>query len=229
MAWVAKRLSEVVRVTGEPIQYRLVGSDPAETRTKDALRDLFSGDGTIYLITGFFTYNGYRAIRDDIVAFLRRSRSNHLVVVVGPSSDQFSARIARDLWRVDENDQVAIHKSPRGLHAKLYLRTGPAPRVILGSANLTQVGFEYNTELGVDVRSTTPGHPEIEAFVTWAEHLVSDSPPLRNRDLYFPVQFANAVRNWTNKGRLLPRRYVLQRIAPVIVLVVGLGLLFRLV
>lgn len=200
--------------------YRLLDSNDTGRQIGQALTDLFGGDGTIYLIVGFFTYNGYRAFRSDVISFLERDPDNRLTLVVGPSSDQFSPKIAADLERIDEHGQVEIYKYRQGLHAKLYLRDGPEPMVILGSANLTQVAFRYNLELGIEISGGHSSHPHIEPFVDWAEELVAGAAPMGRLDLLVPVQIWNSLVNWTNKGRLLPAPYLAKRIAPILVLMI---------
>ena len=201
----------------------LLGTDDSDLQFREALADLFTGDGTIYLVSGYFTYLGYRSIRPDIAAFLERSRDNELVVIVGPASDQFSARIAYDLWKLDEYDQVQIYKRSRGLHAKLYLRDGPNPRCIIGSGNITQVAFEYNVELNVDVRRPSSDHPDIEQFLGWLEEMIDAAEPLRRRDILGPMQIASSFVNWSNKARLLPMRNVALRVIPILLLILVLG------
>ncbi|WP_255192557.1 phospholipase D family protein [Natronobeatus ordinarius] len=207
----------------------LLGTDDSDRRFQEALSDLFARDGTVYLVSGYFTYLGYRAIRNDIVSFLERSRDNELVAIVGPASDQFSARIAYDLWKLDDHDQVRLYKQPRGLHAKLYLRDGPEPRCIIGSGNITQVAFEYNVELNVDMRRECSDHPDIRQFLEWVDELVATSTPLRRRDIFGPVQVGSSFVNWSNKARLLPVRNVALRVIPVLLLLMLLAAMFRLV
>jgi phosphatidylserine/phosphatidylglycerophosphate/cardiolipin synthase-like enzyme len=209
--------------------FDLVGTGTTDRTFTDALTDLFSGNGTIYLVTGFFTYNGYRSIRDDIIDFVNRSPQNTLEVVVGPSSDQFSARIAKDLWAIDPTDQISIYKRSRGLHAKLYLRDGPNPYLILTSANLTQVGFHYNIELGMELESHHEHHPQITAFTDWVTTFVANSDPLTKRDIFTPLLIGNSILNWTNKGRLLPRRYVLRKLLPIAILIIALSTVIQLI
>lgn len=201
------------------IESQLLHSYPDGRSVKDALHDLFSGDGTIYLVVGFFTHNGYQAIRSDIKSFLEREETNTLKLVVGPATDQFSPRIAKDLDELDNGDQVKLFGYRRGLHAKLYMRDGPDPHVILTSANLTRVGFDYNLELGIEFFSSNADHPQIAAFREWLGDVIDRSQPIRRRDLFLSVQFMNTFINWTNKARLLPRRHIAKRIAPVVLLV----------
>ena len=150
-------------------------------------------------------------------------------MIVGPASDQFSSRIAYDLWSLDEHDQVHLYKQSRGLHAKLYVRDGPNPRCIIGSANITQVAFEYNVELGLEMVRDSPNHPDIRPFLEWADELVATSEPLRRRDLFGPVQIGSSFVNWSNKARLLPMRNVALRVIPILLLVFLFSGLFRLV
>lgn len=205
----------------------LLGTNDSDRRFPEALADLFAGDGTVYLVSGYFTYHGYLAIRDDIVSFLERSRDNELVAVVGPASDQFSARIAHDLWALDDHGQVHLYKQPRGLHAKLYVRDGPNPRCIVGSANITQVAFEYNIELSVELTRESSEHPDLKQFLSWADELVAASEPLRRRDVIAPVQIGSSFVNWSNKARLLPTRNVALRVLPILLLLVLLAGAFR--
>lgn len=206
-----------------------LSSNDDDRGTKEALADLFAGDGTVYIVSGYFTYQGYLAIRDDVVSFLERSRENELVVVVGPASDQFSSRIAYDLWKLDDHDQVELYKRSRGLHAKLYVRDGPEPRCIVSSANITKVAFEYNVELGVEMTRERSDHPDVRQYLDWAEDLVASSEPLRRRDVLGPVQVGSAVANWSNKAWLLPTRNVALRVIPVLLLLVFLSVTFRFV
>lgn len=183
----------------------LVGTTLADHRTEDAVRHLFEDDGTIYLVTGFFTANAYRSLRGDIRSFLDRSAGNELVVVIGSGADQFSTGIARDLWQLETAGRVRIYRYPRGfLHAKLYVRTGPSPVVIIGSANLTRVAFEQNLEVGAVLRGTDPDDALVRPFIDWVEEVVAICRPLRRRDLALPVRLMTTVRNWSKKGRLLP-------------------------
>jgi hypothetical protein len=212
---------------------QLVDTDSSDIRFREALSDLFADDGTVYIVSGYFTYQGYRAIREDIISFLERSRENKLIAVVSPAADQFSPQIAHDLWEIDDNEQVQIYKQPRGLHAKLYIRDGPNPTCILGSANITQVAFKYNTEINVKITRDSIDHPDLKQFHDWMVELVEESEPLRRRDLIALFQVSDTVVNWSNKARYLPKRNVALRAGPVLLvifLVSGLfSLLFRLV
>jgi hypothetical protein len=199
---------------------RLLDTDSSEVSFKEALSGLFDGDGTVYLVSGYFTYQGYDAIRDDIASFLERSEDNELIVVVSPASDQFSPRIANDLWGMDDDDQVRIYKQPRGLHAKLYIRDGPNPTCILGSANITQIAFKYNTEINVQITRDDIEHPDLKQFRDWMVELVESSEPLRRRDLFAPLQVTGSVANWSNKARYLPKRNVALRAVPVILFII---------
>ncbi|ARS89147.1 phospholipase D family protein [Natrarchaeobaculum aegyptiacum] len=214
-------------VIAEP-SVRLLDTDHSDIRFQEALADLFAEDGTIYIVSGYFTYQGYLAIRDDIVSFLERSRDNELITVVSPASDQFSPRIAHDLWSLDEHDQVQIYKQPRGLHAKLYIREGPNPTCLIGSANITQVAFRYNIEINVEITRESIDHPDLQPFHEWILELVETSDPLRRRDLLPPYQVGGSVANWSNKARYLPKRNVALRAIPVLLLLVFFSGMFSL-
>ncbi|MDZ7731464.1 MAG: phospholipase D family protein [Natrialbaceae archaeon] len=205
----------------------LLGTRNTDRTAQAAIADLLAGDGTVYLISGYFTYQGYRTIRPHIVEFLERSRENELIVIVGPASDQFSARIAYDLWSLNDHDQISLLKQRRGLHAKLYLRDGNDAHCIIGSANITQVAFKYNIELGLEFNRDSIDHPDIAPFHDWAETMVEQSRPLRRRDLLVPAQVGSSFLNWSNKARLLPVRNVAIRVMPILLALVVLATLFR--
>ncbi|AFZ73607.1 phospholipase D family protein [Natronobacterium gregoryi] len=203
----------------------LVNNRWGDRTVDEQLRTLFEGDGTIYLVTGFFTYNAYHTLRPDIEAFLSRSTENELVIVVGPTADQFSATIARDLWQLDSGEQVHLYKYPDGfLHAKLYVRTGEHPAVVVGSANLTQVAFEQNLELSAYVEGDGPDDARIEPFADWIDDLLEVCKPVRRRDLFKPVMLSKTLVNWTKKGKLLPSRAVLAHRISYVALAFLLGL-----
>lgn len=214
--------------TTEP-RVQLIDTDSSDIRFEEALSGLFAENGTVYLVSGYFTYQGYHAIRDDIVSFLERSRQNELIAVVGPAADQFSPRIAHDLWNLDDNDQVHLYKQPRGLHAKLYFRDGPNPTCILGSANITQVAFKYNTEVNVRITHDTIDHPYLKQFHDWVVELVEESAPLRRRDLLAPYQVGGSAVNWSNKAQYLPKQNVALRVTPILLLLFILSGVFSLI
>lgn len=199
---------------------RILDTDSSDIRFQESLSKLFSEDGTVYVVSGYFTYQGYLEIRDDIVSFLERSPENEFVAVVSPSSDQFSPRIAYDLWNLGHDGQVHLYKQSRGLHAKLYIRDGDEPMCILGSANITQIAFKYNTEVNVEITRDNIDHPDLKQFHEWMLELVEDSDPLRRRDLLPPFQVGGSVANWSNKARHLPNRNVALRAVPVLLLLI---------
>lgn len=194
--------------------YEIVGTHIPDRGVKDAIRGLFAEDGTVYLISGFFTVNAYQALRPDIVSFLDRSPDNALVLVVGSGMDQFSADIANDLWNLDTSGSIRIYRYPHGfLHAKLYLRIGATPMAIVGSINLTRVAFEQNLELGVLIRGESVDDPRITPLVNWVNELLEECVALRRRHLLAPLRLMTTLVNWVNKGRLLPVGYTVRRIS----------------
>lgn len=171
---------------------------------EEEISGLFAEDGTIYLVSGFFTYRAFERLRPEIVQFLSRSADNELVVVIGAGLDQFSPKIAHNLARMERSEQVEVLKYTDGfLHTKLYLRTGENPVAIIGSANLTTVAFTQNTELGLRVR---PDNAAFDEVLQYRDALLDASEPATGRDLFRPVMAYNTLVNWSNKGRLLPFR-----------------------
>lgn len=210
--------------------WKLVDTMLGEHLVEDTIRDLFAGDGTIYLVTGFFTGNAYRLLRDDIADFLERSSENRLVILANPSADQFSKWVIRDLRRIEESDRLQLLKYPHGfLHAKLYVRDGPEPMAIIGSANLTRGAFDYNLELGLVVEGDGPDDPDVGRFVEWVEKVIEYSRPIKRRDLFLPVRMSMTVINWVNKGRLLPVKHVATRLTPILLVLFGALVLWRII
>lgn len=202
-------------------QWQLVDTRPDGPALEAAVRDLFAGDGTIYLVTGFFTEAAYGDLRREIERFLDRSPSNHLEVLVTPSADQIAKAIVRDL-RADFEDQVGLWTYPgRFVHAKLYLRDGPEPVAIIGSANLTRGAFRYNLEVALVVEGDGPDDPAVTPYRDWVTSVLADARPLARRDLATPVRVARMVRNWTAKGRLIPPDQLAGRLRPVAVGLLG--------
>jgi len=187
----------------------------------DIFHRLFAGEGTIYLITGFFTATAYNMLRDDIIAFLERDPDNELVVLVSPAADQISTKVIHDLQKLESSGQIRLRSYPdRFLHAKLYIRDGPEPLAILGSPNLTKVAFEYNLELAFVVEGDGPDDPAIARLVAWAEEFVDACDAVRARDTFTPIRVGHSIRHWSNKARLLPARHVVSRLTPIIILIV---------
>lgn len=207
-------------------EFDLVTNRWGDHSVEAQIRSLFDGDGTIYLITGFFTANAFRVLRPDIESFLARDPTNELVIVITPSADQFTASIAKALERLDGDDRVRLYKYPEGfLHAKLYVRDGPEPAVIIGSANLTRVAFGQNLELNVHIDGRERAD-EIEPFLEWIDALLEVCVPIRRRDLLRPVMVANTVQNWANKGRLIPTGTIVKQPSFYVFLALIFGYLY---
>lgn len=202
-------------------RWRLVDTRPDGPDVEAAVRELFAGDGTVYLVTGFFTEAAYRDLRDEIEAFLDRSPTNTLEVLVTPSADQFAKAVVRDL-RGHLWNQVHLWTYPgRFVHAKVYVRDGPDPVAIIGSANLTRAAFRYNLEVALVVEGHGPDDPAVAPYLDWVEGVLAEARPLERSDLSTPVRMARTVRNWTAKGRLIPHEQLVARLRPVAVGLVG--------
>ncbi len=186
---------------------------------------LFDEDGTVYLITGYFTPSAYQTIRPEIEQFLSRSSENELVVIVSPTADQFNASIGRDLLTLDDDERVQVYKYPsRCLHAKLFLRTGENPLAMVGSVNLTRAALVQNVELSVLIEPDESEDERIAQLTEWTEQLIGECRPLRRRDLLRPVMLLNTILVWRNKARLLPRKRIVTQ--PVVYLLVVLLALY---
>lgn len=184
----------------------LVSNQSADVPIEGSLIRLFDEDGTIYVVTGYFTTGAYQFLKPAIEAFLERKQTNELIVIVSPTVDQFAAQIGHDLRTLGEDDQVQVYKYPDGcLHAKLYLRTGSQPSAIVGSVNLTRVALKQNVELSLQIDGTDPDDEQIARLTEWVTALKDESEPLTRRDMFWPVMALNSVSVWANKARLMPR------------------------
>lgn len=200
---------------------KIVSNQWRDERVVDSLTRLFDEDGTVYLITGYFTSGAYQTIRPDIERFLSRSPENELVVIVSPTADQFNPSIGRDLLQLDDTGRVRVYKYPDGcLHAKLFLRTGEHPLAIVGSVNLTRAALEQNVELSVLIEGTDPSDERMEELTEWTRQLIADSEPISNTDLLRPVMVLNTISVWRNKAKLLPRKPITRQ--PVVYLLLVL-------
>ncbi len=184
----------------------LVSNQSADLPIEESLIRLFDENGTIYVVTGYFTTGAYQFIKPAMEEFLAREQSNELIVIVSPTVDQFAAQIGHDLRTLGEDGQVQVYKYPHGcLHAKLYLRTGPNPAAIVGSVNLTRVALKQNVELSLQIDGTDPNDERIERLTEWVTALQDESEPLTRRDMFWPVMALNSLSIWANKARLMPR------------------------
>lgn len=187
----------------------------------DTLTRLFDEDGTVYLITGYFTSGAFETIRPAVEDFLSRSRENELVVIVSPTADQFNPAIGRELLQFRETDRVRLYKYPHScLHAKLFLRTGEHPLAIVGSVNLTRAALEQNVELCVVVEDTSSTDDVIPQLTEWTDQLIVESEPISRSDLWRPKMIFNSIVVWRQKAQLLPRKPILHQ--PVVYLLLVL-------
>lgn len=119
------------------------------------VRDLTPGQGTIYVISGFGTYNGgvrfYPVFEDHI------AKGGRIVSFFAGSTAQklTSKQLVEEMLRVGA--EVNIVNRKRLLHAKCYGTSIPSgDRLIVTSGNFTGPGMSQNVEASVllDVDST---------------------------------------------------------------------------
>lgn len=203
-------------------EYRLIDTEFTEQTVEDAIVDLFEEDGTVYLVTGFFTKRGFETIREPMASFLSRSTENEVHFVVGATIEQFSPAIARDIADLPDSDRVHLYKYTDGfLHPKLYVRTGDSPVVLVGSANLTRVAFRQNLELLTRYEGDDPDDPHVEQYVDWFDALLERCEPVTFWDLTPPVLVSATVKNWIAKASVdgPPGRFTAVTKHPVLVFV----------
>ena len=169
----------------------------------EAVLRLFEGDGTIYLATGYLTWSGYLTICDRLDDFLDRDPGNRLVVVVSTGADQFSRLVAHALWDHEHADRIQLLTFRDGfIHPKLYLRDGPEPALVMGSANLTWDGLGKNLELASYYAPDEPDDPIFGDYIDWMVAFVSRSVPITPADLTRRVRLRRTYDTWTSKGRI---------------------------
>jgi SNF2 family DNA or RNA helicase len=164
--------------------YNLIDNSFTERNVADAVVDLFSEDGHIHLVAGYFNKSGYFQMKSSIKEFLERNEENEITVVVGTNPDQFSATIAYDLWELDERGQVDLLKyEQKFVHTKHYVRDNDSPSVIIGSANFTREGFQEHLEL-VSYYETDDREDSIyQQHINWFEKLVEQCEEVTEDDL----------------------------------------------
>lgn len=184
-------------VESEVYDNRLTGRLVAE-----AVLRLFERDGTLYLATGYFTWSGYLTIRDALLDFLTRDPDNEVYVVVSTGADQFSRLVADALWELDVDDRLHLLTYRDGfIHPKLYLRDGPDPALVMGSANLTWDGLGRNLELTWYYEPDEPDEvftPHLE----WIRAFTAAATPITEADLTWQARLRKTTRTWLNKGRV---------------------------
>jgi phosphatidylserine/phosphatidylglycerophosphate/cardiolipin synthase-like enzyme len=169
----------------------------------DAVTRLFEADGTVYLTTGYFTWSGYLTLRDSLLSFLARSPDNEVYVVVATGADQFSRLVAHALWDLDVDDRVRLLTYRDGfIHPKLYLRDGPDPALVTGSANLTWDGLGKNLELAWYYAPDERVDPVFQTHLAWVEAFIAECEPVTTDDLRRTARLRRTVDTWLSKGRL---------------------------
>jgi len=185
-------------VEQEVFDNRLTGKLVAE-----AVRRLFDADGTIYLATGYLTWSGYLAIRDPLLTFLARSPDNRAYVMVSTGADQFSRLVAKAIWDLDVDDRVQLLTYRDGfIHPKLYLRDGPDPALVMGSANLTWDGLGKNLELAWYYSPDDGDDPIFQEHLAWMVTFMGECEPITPADLRRSVRLRRTIDTWTSKGRI---------------------------
>ncbi|WP_254525951.1 phospholipase D-like domain-containing protein [Natrinema caseinilyticum] len=169
----------------------------------EAVRRLFDADGTVYLATGYFTWSGYLTIRDQLQTFLARSADNRVVIVVSTGADQFSRLVATTLWELDFDDRIQLLTYRDGfVHPKLYIRDGPDPALVMGSANLTWDGLGKNLELAWYYAPDDPDDPVFQSHLEWMVDFVDGCDRVTPADLTRSVRLHKTIDTWTAKGRI---------------------------
>jgi len=185
------------------VEQELFDNRFTESVVADAVLRLFDADGTIYLTTGYFTWSGYLTIRDALIEFLARDPDNEVYVVVATGADQLSRLVVEACWELADADRVHLLTYHDGfIHPKLYLRDGPDPALVTGSANLTWDGLGKNLELAWYY---APDSRDDEIFRThrdWLDRFLEECDPITSADLSRRTRLRRTLRTWTNKGRI---------------------------
>ncbi|MFC7133069.1 MULTISPECIES: phospholipase D-like domain-containing protein [Salinibaculum] len=185
------------------VEHELFDNRLTERLVADAVSRLFEADGTVYLATGYLTWSGYLALRDPLTEFLYRNPENRLVVVVSTGADQFSRLVANALWEHEQADRIRLLTYRDGfIHPKLYLRDGPEPALVMGSANLTWDGLGKNLELAFYYAPDDSDDRIYQDYLRWMVAFVGESTPVTARDLSRRVRLRRTLDTWGSKGRI---------------------------
>jgi len=166
-------------------QYKLIDNIFTSRLVKDAIKKLFSEDGKVYLIAGYFNLTGYQVIKKEIKTFLNRDDQNQIKIIVGTDPNQFSATIAHDLWEMEiDEDQIELLKyNDEFVHTKHYVRESENPAVILGSANFTLEGFQQHLELVSYYEAEDLEDSIAQQHINWFKSLVAECECVTEEDL----------------------------------------------
>ena len=106
------------------------------------------GDGTLYIISGFATYNGgvrfYDTFREHV------AKGGHIVAFLGGKAGQHltSRQVVEELLRCGA--QVQLIKRKKQLHAKCYgASNANGDSIVVTSGNFTGPGMSQNIEMSV--------------------------------------------------------------------------------
>ncbi|MFB6216848.1 MAG: restriction endonuclease PLD domain-containing protein, partial [Candidatus Aenigmatarchaeota archaeon] len=167
-------------------RYDLIDNIFSEERVEDAVRELFSENGTVYLVAGYFSRSGYHQMEESMKDFLERNAKNKIVVIIGTEPNQFSATIAYELWQMDEEKPGSVELlkfNDTFLHTKHYVRKNDAPAVILGSANFTGEGFGKHLELVSYYETSESDDSVANQHIAWFEDLIPECSQVTEEDL----------------------------------------------
>ncbi|MFW5895453.1 MAG: restriction endonuclease PLD domain-containing protein, partial [archaeon] len=165
--------------------YDLIDNIFTERKIEDVVKELFSENGRVFIIAGYFSLSGYQLMKEAIEDFLFRKKDNEIFIIVGTEPNQFSATVAHDLWELDkERKQINLLKYDDSfVHTKHYVRESKNPAVILGSANFTLEGFEKHLELVSYYEGESSDDQIAEHHIGWFKSLVNKCEVVTEEDL----------------------------------------------
>jgi len=168
----------------EKQQYNLIDNVFTELKVKDAIQDIFTEDGIVYLIAGYFSFSGYNIMKYSIKDFLERNKNNKIIIIIGTEPNQFSATIAFDLWEMSDGENVNLLKFENHfLHTKHYVRENLHPIIVIGSANFTHEGLKENLELVSYYRANSLEDSIAIQHINWFKQLISKCEVVTDNDL----------------------------------------------
>jgi len=168
----------------EKQQYNLIDNVFTELKVKDAVQDIFTEDGIVYLIAGYFSFSGYKTMKSSIKDFLDRNYNNKIIIIIGTEPNQFSATIAYDLWEMSNGENVTLLKFENHfLHTKHYVRESAKPIIIIGSANFTHGGLRENLELVSYYKANSLENSIAVQHINWFKLLISKCDAVTDSDL----------------------------------------------
>lgn len=153
------------------------------------VRSIKSGEGTVYIISGFANYNG--GVRFYDIFREHTSKGGKVKVILGGSTAQklSSKQVVEELLKCGANVKIVNRK--KILHAKCYgYQTRSSQGMVVSSGNFTGNGMSQNVESSLMLDSTTVN----SMGFSWTD--LVDNVDKQKWDVYLPSLSKRTDPSW---------------------------------